>query len=109
MNPQITDKEGLQKAYSNDSKLYTHGNTLCVAGTSNLHDVHDDLTIPFNQTSQGLIYRDAHAVLRTNPLNKNVVGHSLGGAMTLELQNNYTVLDLTTSTYGAPVFLWFIR
>ncbi len=45
---QITDKEGLHKAYSLDDKLYAHGDTLYIAGTSSLRNVWDDLKIPFH-------------------------------------------------------------
>ena len=44
---QLTDKEGLDKAYAREDKLYVHGNTMYVAGTSYWQDVWDDLKIPF--------------------------------------------------------------
>ena len=31
---QLTDKEGLDRAYATTEKLYVHGNTMYVAGTS---------------------------------------------------------------------------
>ena len=42
MNP-LTDKEGLEKAYALVDKVYVHGDTMYVAGTSYLQDVWDDL------------------------------------------------------------------
>ena len=47
---QLTDKEGLDKAYATTEKLYVHGNTMYVAGTSYWQDVWDDLKIPLNKT-----------------------------------------------------------
>ena len=44
---QLTDKEGLDKAYAQAEQLYVHGDTMYVAGTSYLQDVWDDLTIPW--------------------------------------------------------------
>ena len=40
---------------------------------------------------------------RTNPQVKEVRGHSLGGAVALELQKNYPDIE-ASRTYGAPVF-----
>ena len=47
---QMTDNNGLHKAYAVDDKLYAHGDTLYIAGTSSLRDVWDDLNIPFHLT-----------------------------------------------------------
>ena len=44
----ITDKEGLDKAYTLDDKVYVNGDTLYVAGTSYLQDVWDDLKHPLS-------------------------------------------------------------
>jgi hypothetical protein len=99
----ITDKAGLDKAYGRDSKLYTHGDTLYIAGTSSFQDVWDDLKIPFKQTDKSMRYRKAVEVLKTNNDIKNVVGHSLGGAVALELQQNYPDRKFKSNTYGAPV------
>ena len=41
MNP-LTGKEGLDKAYAKAEKLYVHGDTMYVAGTSYLQDAWDD-------------------------------------------------------------------
>ena len=50
---QLTDKEGLDKAYARADKLYLNGNTMYVAGTSYLQDVWDDLKIPFGKKQIG--------------------------------------------------------
>jgi hypothetical protein len=100
----ITDKAGLEKAYGRESKLYTHGDTLYIAGTSSLQDVWDDLKIPFNQTDKSMRYRMAVAALKVNPDIMNVVGHSLGGSVALELQQNFPDRKFKSNTYGAPVF-----
>jgi pimeloyl-ACP methyl ester carboxylesterase len=102
--PPITDKVGLNKAYGRGSKLYTHGNTLYIAGTSSLQDVWDDLKIPFNQTAHSERYRKAASLLKVNKDIQNVVGHSLGGSVALELQKNFPDRKFKSNTYGAPVF-----
>jgi hypothetical protein len=99
----ITDKEGMSRAYGREVKLYTHGDSLYVAGTTSAQDVYDDLKIPFGKTSKSMRYKNALEVLRVNPDIKNVVGHSLGGAVALELQKNFPDRKFKTNTYGAPV------
>ena len=99
----ITDKVGLNKAYGRASKLYTHGNTLYIAGTSSLQDVWDDLKIPLNLTEQSERYKKAASLLKVNKDIQNVVGHSLGGSVALELQKDYPERKFKSNTYGAPV------
>ena len=101
--PPITDKAGLNKAYGRASKLYTHGDTLYIAGTSSFQDVWDDLKTPFNQTDKSMRYRKAVTALKVNPDIMNVVGHSLGGSVALELQKNFPDRKFKSNTYGAPV------
>ncbi len=72
-----------------------------VAGTSSLGDVVDDLALPFGLTKGTQRYSDAERVLQANPKIRRVVGHSLGGAVSLELQRARP--ELETRTYGAPV------
>ena len=100
VNPS-SDKEGLEKAYSLVDKVYVHGDTMYVAGTSYLHDAWDDLKIPFSQTAKAQRYIDADAMLAKNPQVTNIVGHSLGGVF-LELQKNHPETKFRTNTYGAP-------
>ena len=100
---QLTDKEGLDKAYAQTDKLDVHGDTMYVAGTSYLRDAWDDLKVPFSQTAKAQRYIDADAMLAKNPQVKNLVGHSLGGSSVLELQKNHPETKFRTNTYGAPV------
>ena len=100
----LTDKEGLDRATAADKKIYVNGDTMYVAGTSNLQDVWDDFKIPFGKTAQSQRYKDADALLANNSQVSNLVGHSLGGAAVLELQKNHRAdKTFNTNTYGAPV------
>ena len=101
MSKPLSDAEGLQKAYGEDSGVWTEGSTMYVAGTKSLQDVFDDLKIPFGLTSWSQRYKDAERTLKAMPQLNRAVGHSLGGAVALELQKNK---GLETTTYGAPVF-----
>jgi hypothetical protein len=101
----ITDVQGLHEAYNRQTHLYIHGNTMYVAGTdpTDLQDDYDDLGIPFNQTSKSLRYKNAIDLLDVNPDIQNIVGHSLGGSVALELQNIFKDKNYNVNTYGAPV------
>ena len=97
----MEDRKGLKEAYDLDSGVYTAGDTLYVAGTKSLRDAWDDLKIPFGQTSRSQRYEDAARTLKAMPQIRRVVGHSLGGAVALELQQANP--GLKSVTYGAPV------
>ena len=85
----LTDREGLDKAYAREGKTYLHGDTLYVAGTHYWHDVWDDANLAFHQTFEAQGYVDADAVLNANLQAGNLVAHSLGGSAILELQKNH--------------------
>ena len=79
---------GLNKAYNNNNKIHVDGDTLFVAGTSNLKDVYDDVTgIPiWGSIKNSTRYTQAMDALDANPNITHLVGHSLGGSVALELQ-----------------------
>ncbi len=97
----LADREGLDRAYADQRKVYMTGDTLFVAGTSSLGDVADDLALPFGLTKGTQRFIDAERVLKANPKIRCITGHSLGGAVSLELQRIHP--ELKTRTYGAPV------
>ena len=103
--PTLSDAEGLNKAYALPNKVYVDNNTnkMYIAGTSNFRDVWDDLKIPFHLTSNSQRYEQAEQVLKENPNIKTIIGHSLGGAVTLELNKNHGG-KFKTYTYGSPTF-----
>lgn len=96
------DKNGLDIAYSQPDGIYVprHGNTMYIAGTrASFSDFADDALIPFSLTKHGSRYAAAKA--RLTPAITHVVGHSLGGSVSLELARNHP--HLTTEVYGTPV------
>jgi pimeloyl-ACP methyl ester carboxylesterase len=99
----ITDAEGLARAYA-QGDTYSHGGTLYIAGSHTAQDWWDDVTkIPFWGDSHK-IYRmqQAQKALAANPQTTRVVGHSLGGAVALQLQKDNP--KLASRTFGAPVW-----
>ena len=97
----MENRQGLAQAYKIDSGTYVAGDSLYLAGTKSARDVWDDLKIPFGMTSRSQRYEDANRVLKANPQIRRIVGHSLGGAVALELQREHP--EMKTITYGAPV------
>ena len=97
-----TDVEGLHEAYKRQTHLFIHGDTLYIAGTDPTYsqDDIDDLGIPFYETSKSLRYRNAIDLIDVNPDIKNIVGHSLGGSVALELARNVKDKNYNVNTYG---------
>ena len=80
----------MNKAYDTKDGLYQHYNELFIAGTKDWPGDHiDDLKLPFddtlNSTKRG---RDADAYYRSHHEIDTITGHSLGGAVSLALENN---------------------
>ena len=94
---------GLGDAYKSKNKLFVKDDTLFIAGTSSLQDVWDDLKIPLRLTRFSQRYQVAHDLLKNNPQVKKLVGHSLAGSVSLELQKQQPDKDYDITTYGAPV------
>jgi pimeloyl-ACP methyl ester carboxylesterase len=99
----ISDKTGLERAYS-QGDAYAYGNTLYIAGSHTAKDWYDDVTkVPvWGDLRNATRYQQAEKALKANPNITNVVGHSLGGSVALELQKNHA--GLSSRTYGAPVW-----
>ena len=97
----MQDREGLDRAYATSEGIFTDGDTEYIAGTKSFGDVVDDLSIPFGMTRGTARYDAAARTLVANPQIRRVVGHSLGGAVALQLQKDIPSLD--SRTYGAPV------
>lgn len=96
---------GLKKAYDTDKNVHVEDDTLFIAGTKTAHDWYDDVSkIPFwGDVKQSTRYKEADLVLKENPQIKNIVSHSLGGSVALELEKQ-TPNKYDTTTYGAPVY-----
>ena len=68
----ISDIEGLKRAYASDSGAYIHGNRMYVAGTRNLRDVYDDITkVPFSLTRHSDRFKSAKKVLDEKSSSRN--------------------------------------
>ena len=109
-NNNLSDTEGLSKAYTNGKGFFIDGNKLYVAGTfgksnikSNINDILSDIGLPLNLTRYSERYRDVSEVLDNNINIDTVISHSLGSSISSENTKNNpnnNIKDLTT--YGAP-------
>jgi hypothetical protein len=113
-NTHMSDEEGLKLAYDSPNRFYHHRNKLFVAGTKDFPQDHlDDLKLPFedtlNLTKRG---RDVEAYYRNHMREiDTVIGDSLGGSVSLALEDKYRhdKIDIPgvgikqVKTFNAPV------
>ena len=83
----ITDEEGLKQAYESRDGLHQPFNKLCIAGTRNwptdaIDALKSQMNDTLNKTKRG---RDADAYYRSHHEIDTVIGHSLGGNVSLAL------------------------
>ena len=98
-----TNKLGLSKAYASDNSTHIDGDTLFIAGTKTMRDVFSDwIKIPLGLTRYSKRYKEAEDVLKANPQVKNLIGHSLGSAVSDELSKRNEDKQLKTTLYGSP-------
>ena len=80
---------GLDEAWGLESgPAAPEEDTLYAAGTDNLRDVWDDLKIPAGLAHYADRHQQADKVLDASPHIRKVAGHSLGGAVAIELAKN---------------------
>ena len=110
----MSDEEGLKRAYDSPNRYYQHRNKLFVVGTKDFPQDHlDDLTLPYentlNLTKRG---NDVEAYYRNHMTEiDTVIGHSLGGSVSLALEEKYRDDQIgipgvgikQVKTFGAPV------
>ena len=102
--------EGLKRAYETRDGLYQHYNKIFIAVTKDFPQDHiDDQKLPFdgtlNKTKRG---RDADAYYRSHHGIDTVIGHSLGGSVSLAIEKKYKKEGnnpygiIQSKTFGAP-------
>ncbi len=82
---QITDSEGLQRAYA-QGDYYVHGRTMFIAGSHTARDWFGDSTkVPaWGDLKNSDRYQKALEAFTNQGQINTVVGHSLGGSVSLE-------------------------
>ena len=108
-NNNLSDTEGLNKAYTNGKSFFIGGKKLYVAGTfgksniiSNINDILSDITIPFGLSSYSQRYRDISDILDENHNISEAISHSLGSSASAKYLQNNPDRNIGLTTYGAP-------
>lgn len=110
---EMTDAEGLTKAYKSPDHIYINQDTnkMYVAGSRvggnqlksyGLDWPQNILLIPQGLTKYHNIYKSAEQQLRLNPNVEHVIGHSAGARVANELGKQYP--DLKTTSYNSPEY-----
>ena len=108
-NSNLTDAQGLSKAYGNGKGFYIDGNKMYVAGTFGkgtfggaVNDILADVGLPFKMTKYSQRYKDTSTALDENNEVKHLITHSLGSSVGAQITKDYPERELTLTTYGAP-------
>ena len=97
-NGRISNTQGIKMAYDRDNKVYVRGNKMYVGGTVSANDWKQNFTM---QKKTGQI-RNMDRYKEANPQVDTLLGHSMGGSVVLELNNEFKDKNFKTRTYDAP-------
>ena len=93
---------GLQKAYDSPNNIYIEDDNMFIAGTKTWGDVFQDwIKLPLGLTNRTQRYQEAEKALQKNPQVHNLVGHSMGSSVALELEKRNPELYVQAA-YGTP-------
>ena len=108
-NSNLTDAQGLSRAYGNGKGFYIDGDKMYVAGTFGkgtfggaVNDILADVGLPFKMTKYSQRYKDTSTALDENHEVKHLITHSLGSSVGAQITKDYPERELTLTTYGAP-------
>lgn len=98
------DSYYIDKAYNDPNSVYYEPktDTMYIAGTHSVSDAMTDLTIPVGLLNKTDRYQQAKQLYELYGKPKNVVSHSLGSSIALELNKEYNN-NINVITYGAPI------
>ena len=108
-NSNITDAQGLSRAYGNGKGVYIDGDKMYVSGTFGkgtfsgaANDILADVGLPFKMTKYSQRYKDTSKALDENNEVKHLITHSLGSSVGAQITKDFPERELTLTTYGAP-------
>ena len=108
-NSNLTDAQGLSRAYGNGKGFYIDGDKMYVSGTFGkgtfggaVSDILADVGLPFKMTKYSQRYKDTSTALDENNEVKHLITHSLGSSVGVQITKDYPERELTLTTYGAP-------
>jgi hypothetical protein len=107
-NVHHTNRLGLAKAYQSNKSTHIDGDTMYIAGTKGAKDWYGNFTkLPVGLTKNADRYSDAVDALRANPQVKNIVVHSLGSSVAVELTKQHPDKQLELKALYASPFIDF--
>ena len=108
-NSNLTDAQGLSRAYGNGKGFYIDGDKMYVAGTFGkgtfggaVNDILADVGLPSKMTKYSQRYKDTSTAMDENNEVKHLITHSLGSSVAAQITKDYPERELTLTTYGAP-------
>ena len=108
-NSNLTDAQGLSRAYGNGQGFYIDGDKMYVSGTFGkgtfggaVNDILADVGLPFKMTKYSQRYKDTSKALDENNEVKHLITHSLGSSVGAQITKDYPERELTLTSYGAP-------
>ena len=108
-NSNLTDAQGLSRAYGNGQGFYIDGDKMYISGTFGkgtfggaINDILADVGLPFKMTKYSQRYKDTSTALDENNEVKHLITHSLGSSVGAQITKDYPERELTLTTYGAP-------
>ena len=98
------DSYYIDKAYNDPNSVVYEPktDTLYIAGTHSTSDLLTDLTLPIGMLNKTDRYQSAKQLYELYGRPRNIVSHSLGGSIALELNKEYNN-NINVTTYGSPV------
>ena len=108
-NSNLTDAQGLSRAYGNGKGIYIDGDKMYVSGTFGkgtfggaVNDILADVGLPCKMTKYSQRYKDTPTALDENHEVQHLITHSLGSSVGAQITKDYPERELTLTTYGAP-------
>ena len=108
-NSNLTDAQGLSRAYGNGKGFYIDGDKMYVAGTFGkgtfggaVNDILADVGLPFKMTKYSQRYKDTSTAMDEHNEVKHLITHSLGSSVGAQITKDYPERELTLTSYGAP-------
>ena len=108
-NSNLTDAQGLGRAYGNGKGFYIDGDKMYVSGTFGkgtfggaVNDILADVGLPFKMTKYSQQYKDTSTALEENNEVQHLITHSLGSSVGAQITKDYPEREFTLTTYGAP-------
>ena len=108
----LTDAQGLSRAYGNGKGFYIDGDKMYVAGTFRkgtfggaVNDILADVGLPFKMTKYSPRYKDTSKALDENNEVKHLIGHSLGSSVGAQITKDYPEREIIFNHLWSTIYI----